>query len=165
MYKIPIWWRPVTTSKSSNPRRAQLVQAVIDRTGVDEAMIKKVVHAFYAKVREDTLIGPVFARALAGDWSAHLDKMCDFWSSVMLMSGRYKGNPMVAHMRLKAVRPSHFERWLELFRQTAAETCPPEAAVAFVMRADNIARSLQLAMFFRPDQHKTKPDTARERCE
>jgi hemoglobin len=57
---------------------------------------------------------------------------------------------MTAHMRLKTVQPAHFECWLLLFRETASEVCPPEVAVAFVSRADNIAQSLQLGMFFRP---------------
>ena len=142
-------------------RRAQIVQTIVDRTGVDEAMIRKVVRAFYAKVRQDTFIGPIFARAIGDTWDAHLDVMCDFWSSVILMSGRYKGNPMIAHMRLKAVRPAHFERWLALFRETTSEICPPETAEAFVSRADNIARSLQLGMFFRPGkQAEAKPQKA-----
>lgn len=131
-------------------RRAQIVQTIVDQTGVDEDMIRKVVHAFYGKVRQDAFIGPIFARAIGENWDPHLAKMCDFWSSVMLMSGRYKGNPMVAHMRLKSVRPDHFARWLELFRQTVREICPPEAAEAFVTRSENIARSLQLGMFYRP---------------
>jgi hemoglobin len=76
--------------------------------------------------------------------------MCDFWSSVMRMTGRYKGNPMIAHMRLKTVRPEHFERWLTLFRETACELCEPDVAALFVGRAENIAKSLQLGMFFKP---------------
>ena len=39
-----------------------------------------------------------------------------------------KGNPMLAHMRLKMVRPEHFERWLALFRETADDLCTPEVA-------------------------------------
>ena len=131
-------------------RRARISEAIADSTGIDEAMIRKLVHAFYAKVRTDSEIGPIFAKAIGSDWDVHLAKMCDFWSSVMLMSGRYKGNPMTTHMRLKTVRPEHFQRWLDLFRATALEECPPEAASAFVLRAENIARSLQLGMFFRP---------------
>jgi hemoglobin len=87
--------------------------------------------------------------------------MCDFWSSVMLTSGRYKGNPMTAHMRLKMVKPEHFERWLFLFRDTARALCAPEVADLFIARADNIARSLQLGMFYRPgepgQQEKFRP--------
>lgn len=124
--------------------------ASVGKTGVDEEMIQNVVHTFYAKVRQDPFIGPVFQGVIGDKWDLHLAKMCDFWSSVMLSSGRYKGNPMAAHMRLKIVRPAHFERWLLLFRETVLEVCPPEAAAAFVSRADNIAQSLQLGMFFRP---------------
>jgi len=108
------------------------------------------VHGFYFKVREDAEIGPIFNRVIGGDWDQHLAKMCDFWSSVMLLTGTYKGNPMVAHMRLKMVRPEHFERWLALFHETATELCDPEVATLFIGKAENIARSLQLGMFYRP---------------
>jgi len=129
---------------TDNPRR----QPVHPQIG--EAMIHDLVHAFYAKVRADAVLGPIFERAIGEDWDAHLAKMCDFWSSVMLLSGRYKGNPMLAHLRLKTVRPDHFTRWLELFRQTAHERCPAPIAELFIARAENIARSLEMGMFFRP---------------
>jgi hemoglobin len=113
-------------------------------------MIKTVVHQFYAKIRADEILGPIFDRVIGDHWDEHLAKMCDFWSSVMMMSGRYKGNPMVAHMRLKMVRPEHFDRWLGLFGETVDEVCPPAIAGIFRARAANIARSFQLGMFFRP---------------
>jgi hemoglobin len=117
---------------------------------IDEQTIRALVHAFYGRVRADDQIGPIFARVIGPDWDVHLAKMCDFWSSVMLLTGRYKGQPMVAHMRLKMIRPEHFARWLELFRQTANDLCTPQIAALFIARAENIARSLQLGMFFQP---------------
>ena len=129
---------------SDNPRRKPV------HAEIDEAMIHTLVHAFYGRIRADEVLGPIFARVIGEDWDPHLAKMCDFWSSVMQMSGRYKGNPMIAHMRLKMVRPEHFERWLALFGETADQICPPDIAAAFRGRAANIARSLQLGMFFRP---------------
>jgi hemoglobin len=129
---------------SENPRRQPV------HPEISEEMIRTLVHAFYGKIREDVVLGPIFARVIGSDWNPHLAKMCDFWSSVMLMSGRYKGNPMIAHMRLKMVRPEHFERWLNLFRETALEVCPPDIASLFRAKAGNIARSLQLGMFYRP---------------
>ena len=117
---------------------------------IDEQTIRSLVHAFYGRVRADAEIGPIFERVIGQDWDVHLAKMCDFWSSVMLLTGRYKGLPMVAHMRLKMVRPEHFARWLALFRQTANELCAPDIAALFIARAENIARSLQLGMFFQP---------------
>jgi hemoglobin len=129
---------------SKRPRRQSISAAI------DETVIRSLVHGFYAKVRNDAEIGPIFNRIIGQDWDQHLNKMCDFWSSVMLLTGNYKGNPMIAHMRLKMVRPEHFERWLALFRQTTAELCTPEVASLFVAKAENIARSLQLGMFYRP---------------
>jgi hemoglobin len=53
---------------------------------------------------------------------------------------------MAAHIRVGGIRPTHFARWLHLFRQTAAETCPPEVAAVFDAKAQNIARSLQMGI-------------------
>jgi hemoglobin len=147
----------VTDARS---RREQIVQKTVEETGVDEAMIHALVHTFYGKVRQDDFIGSIFARVIGDNWDSHLAKMCDFWSSVMLMSGRFKGNPMVAHMRIKTIQPQHFERWLELFRQTAVEVCTPEAATEFILRAENIARSLQMGLFFRPGAKADSGNTA-----
>src|SRR5215469_3495162 len=121
-----------------------------ENTEISEDTIRELVHAFYAKVRADDALGPIFARVIGADWDPHLEKMCAFWSSVMLTSGRYKGNPMLAHLRLKTVAPAHFDRWLALFRATAAELFSPMIAQAFIARAETIARSLKLGMFFRP---------------
>lgn len=119
-------------------------------------------NGFYAKVRQDAKLGPIFNEVIGDDWDHHLAKMRDFWSSVMLLTGRYKGQPMVAHMRLKMVRPEHFERWLELFRQTAAELCTLEIADLFIAKAEHIARSFQLGMFYRPSPvHRTSMEETR----
>ncbi|MFV0295915.1 MAG: group III truncated hemoglobin [Hyphomicrobiaceae bacterium] len=113
--------------------------------GVDEAMIHKLVHTFYARVRKDDLLGPIFNGAIE-DWDAHLAKLCDFWSSVVLMSGRYKGTPMQAHAFLPDISARHFVRWLELFSATAGEVCPEEAAALFVDRAHRIGKSLEMGI-------------------
>ncbi|MGH6890032.1 MAG: group III truncated hemoglobin [Rhizomicrobium sp.] len=138
------------TGNGMQQRRARIVQALVDETGIDEALIRKLVHAFYAKIRTDPRLGPIFELVIGSDWGPHLARMCDFWSSVMLMTGRYKGNPMLAHLRLDGITPDHFARWLALFRETAADICEPSAAEAFIARADNIAKSLELGMFYRP---------------
>jgi hemoglobin len=114
--------------------------------GVDEAMIHRLVHAFYAKVRRDPALGPIFNPVIGEHWDAHLAKLCDFWSSVVLMTGRFKGSPMSVHVGLPDIRPTHFARWLHLFGETADETCPPAAAALFRARAEMIAQSLQLGI-------------------
>ena len=114
--------------------------------GVTEAMIHDLVHAFYATVRTDPAIGPIFNRIIGDGWDAHLAKLCDFWSSVLLMTGRFKGAPMPAHIRIAEIRPTHFARWLHLFRQTAERLCPPGAAALFVAKSEMIAQSLQFGI-------------------
>jgi hemoglobin len=125
-------------------RRNLIVADIVERTGIDAAMIERLVRTFYDRARGDPLIGPIFARHVA-DWDAHIARMCDFWSSVALMSGRYHGQPMTAHLPLPIDTP-HFDRWLELFTATARNVCPPAAAALFIDRAYRIADSLELGI-------------------
>lgn len=116
---------------------------------VTEAQLSVLVDRFYAKVREDAVLGPIFNGAIA-DWPEHLEKLTAFWSSVMLTSGRYKGNPMAAHLKHReAIRPQMFDRWLELWRETAAQTLGEHGAANVTAKAERIAESLQLGMFFK----------------
>jgi hemoglobin len=133
------------TTPDSVAERRQLLAPGPD-AGVDEALIQRVVHAFYDRARADALLGPVFDRVIADDWDAHLAKLCDFWSSVLLMSGRFKGAPMVAHVRIEEIAPEHFQRWLALFRETVQAICPPPAAALFIARSELIAQSLQFGI-------------------
>ena len=125
-------------------RRERITAEMTERTGITEAMIERLVRAFYARVRIDAVLAPIFD-ARIGDWEPHLAQMCAFWSSVALMSGRYHGTPMVKHLPLP-VDADHFDRWLDLFEATAREICPPEAAAHFVERARRIAASLELGI-------------------
>jgi len=114
--------------------------------GIDEEGLQRLVARFYATVRADDRLGPIFERAI-DDWPHHLDKLAAFWSSVMLTSGRYKGSPMVAHLRHAAeLTPDLFERWLALWRTATEVEMPPEAAAALQETAGRIAQSLQLAL-------------------
>jgi hemoglobin len=79
------------------------------------------------------------------DWPAHLEKLCAFWSSVLLMTGRYKGTPMQAHAALPEIAPEYFARWLALFQATARDTCP-DAAGLLIDRSERIAQSLRLGI-------------------
>ena len=119
---------------------------------ITEDDIARLVPAFYARIREDAVLGPIFDGAI-GDWPHHLAKLEAFWSSVMLTSGRYKGQPMVAHVRHdQHMTRENFARWLALWRETSAELLAPEAAAAFQEKADRIAESLQLGVQFYRDR-------------
>lgn len=108
--------------------------------GIDDDMIRTLVDDFYVRVRVDPVIGPIFKSRIK-EWEPHLKTMRDFWSSIMLMSGKYKGKPIMAHMPL-GLRPTHFARWLHLFEQAAKDVCPPHAAQLVIDRAHRIAHSL-----------------------
>jgi hemoglobin len=116
---------------------------------VSEEDLQRLVDLFYARVREDDLLGPVFNGAV-GNWPEHLEKLGAFWSSVMLTSGRYKGSPIGAHMRhASSIEPEMFDRWLKLWRETARETLAEADAAAVIAKAERIAESLKLALYFR----------------
>lgn len=129
---------------SDEERRARIVQQMREQTGIDESMIEQLVHSFYARIREDALLGPIFNDRIH-DWGAHLQRMCAFWSSVVLSSGVYHGQPMRMHLPLP-VDAKHFDRWLELFEDTAQGLFSEQAAAIFIDRARRIAMSLELGI-------------------
>ncbi|WP_208112086.1 group III truncated hemoglobin [Zavarzinia compransoris] len=152
-------------SESAGERRCRLAPGAA--VGITEDMIDAQVRAFYAKVRIDPNLGPIFA-SVVDDWEPHLLRMIDFWSSVLLMSGRYKGNPVAKHSALD-LHAAHFAKWLCLFVETAGETCPAAAADLFRQKAEMIAESLQMsAAIARGDTSKpslrTIPPTEAARC-
>ena len=134
--------------------RPEMTAAIMAETGLDERVLRTLVHAFYDRVRADPLLSPVFAARIT-DWEPHLERMVAFWSSVALMSGRYHGRPVPAHTPLP-VGAAHFERWLALFRETAREVCTPAGAAHVIERAERIAQSLHMAV----QSAQAAPDTA-----
>lgn len=104
--------------------------------------IQTLVNNFYEKVQADELLAPVFSHV---NWPHHLPIMYDFWSSMLLGDQSYRGNPFQKHLPLP-IRPRHFERWLELFRQTVKENFSGEKADEVVLRAESIADVFQHRM-------------------
>ena len=116
---------------------------------LDQADLPRLLSRFYDRVRCDAELGPVFNDAIH-DWPEHLDRLEDFWSSVMLASGRYKGNPVVIHLiQAHRITPGMFDRWLELWEQTTGELLPDEVARTAQAKARRIAKSLQVAIRLR----------------
>lgn len=124
---------------------------------LDEAMIRAVVDAFYARARRDDVIGPVFNRVIPEEhWPAHLSLIADFWSSMLLGSGRYGGRPMPKHMAIPELDDAHFMRWLRLFRQTVEELCPPDIAALFIERSERIGNSFRMNIYMRRGEDITQ---------
>ena len=115
----------------------------------DRAAISTLVHAFYGDIRRDPILQPVFDSTIGGNWDMHLERMVDFWSSVMLSSGEFKGNVYGKHMALQGIEAEHFRRWLGLFEAHARRLFEPEVAEGFLVAARRIAASLQYGFFGR----------------
>ncbi len=118
---------------------------------INDQNIHTMVHSFYDKIRQDELLKDVFNNTIGDNWDPHLETMCRFWSSVLLTSGQYKGNPMVAHMRIEGVERHFFERWLELFLETNNSLFQKDIATQIQVKAERIAQSLMLGMFYKPE--------------
>ena len=117
---------------------------------VTEAGIAELVDTFYARIRTDPVLGPVFEGKIAPDaWPKHLATMKRFWSSVMLTSGAYSGNPVGVHRGVPGLERPMFAHWLALFGQTANDLFDAEPAAEFGAKAGRIAGSLELAVFHR----------------
>ncbi len=117
---------------------------------IDEAGIAVLVDTFYQRIRADAVLGPVFENKIAADkWPTHLATMKRFWSSVMLTTGAYSGNPVGVHRSVPNLERPMFAHWLALFASTAEDLFAPEPAADLAAKAKRIAFSLELAVFHR----------------
>lgn len=116
---------------------------------MDEVGLRQLVETFYGRIRKDEVLGPIFNDAV-DDWPHHFTQLTAFWTSVMMGSGRYKGQPVPAHAKHKSrIEPWMFDRWLGIWKDTTDELMEPGAAAALQDKAARIAESLKLALFFR----------------
>ncbi|MBV7518836.1 DUF1971 domain-containing protein [Ensifer sp. ENS12] len=125
---------------------------------ITEADIRMVVERFYGEVRVDQILNGAFAAIT--EWDDHLERMTAFWSSMMLSTGRYKGNPVAMHLiHLEHIRPEMFERWLALWEKVTSDALGPEVATEIQQRAARIAARLSAALFDaeRPDFKTLQP--------
>jgi len=111
--------------------------------------IELLVDSFYSKVVEDDLIGFFFKDIVKVDWEKHLPKMYSFWESILFGQMTYKGNPMAVHFPInqrEAMEKKHFERWLQLWRQTIEENFSGENASMAITKSVNIANLMAYKM-------------------
>lgn len=109
---------------------------------IDHAYIDRLVEQFYAKVRADVVLAPIFAARIA-DWTPHLARMKQFWAVILLGEGTFSGSPMTLHAAIPGIGEFHFRRWLALFEATLRELEGDPGATTLVgIRARSIADSL-----------------------
>jgi hemoglobin len=121
--------------------------------GLTEELIRKVIPAFYRKVRLDPVLGPVFAEAIGDEWDHHIERIIQFWlTATRLGSGYESRNFLPAHLRHARIHADQLPRWLELFRETTAEYCSREAATVLVDIAQRMAETIQVGLSRRQGQ-------------
>ena len=132
-------------------------RAEAEAVGVDADYISGFVERFYGKIRQDALLGPIFAERVT-DWDAHLGRMKGFWRSVLHASGEFAGNPMVRHIAIPGLEERHFAHWLTLFYATLREEEPTDEATrtvaerALAIMEAEIVRDMKLMGVTRVDQ-------------
>lgn len=121
--------------------------------GLTSAVIRDVVVAFYARVRKDDVLGPVFAEIVGEEWDSHLEKVAAFWRYTTQIDRTYNARDfMPAHVRHPQIQASLLPRWLLLFRQTAREVCTREAADHLIGIAERMAASIEMSLARRAER-------------
>lgn len=113
----------------------------------DRAAIERLVARFYADVRADALLGPVFEPLLHGRWDAHLVRMADFWCTALKIERGFRGDVHHKHMALAGITPAHLARWLHLWHADTDALMTPPVAVRLQDVALGIARVMHLGWF------------------
>lgn len=115
--------------------------------GITEADIRQLIPAFYAKVRRDAILGPVFEGIIGENWPTHIEIVCSFWLYVTRLDRHYDTrNFLPAHLRRPTIRAELLPRWLALFRDSACELCAPAQAEALIDIARRMADTLEISL-------------------
>lgn len=121
---------------------------------LDAESIATLVGRFYDAARADPVLGPSFTGVT--DWDEHFEVIECFWTSALLGTKGYKGNPFMAHVNLD-LTPESFTRWLALFKDAADAVLPPVYAEQAVAKANHMARSLTAGLFTIPGRKYQPP--------
>lgn len=129
-----------------------------DQSTFSDREMVALVTRFYDRARADPVLGPLFDDAIK-DWDGHIALVADFWSSTLLRTGRYRGNPFMAHATLP-LEPAHFDLWLGHFEAVAADCLPAALAEQAVAKARHMSRSIMAGLFTVPGHRFGAPRDA-----
>ncbi|CUH75634.1 Group 3 truncated hemoglobin ctb [Tritonibacter multivorans] len=112
------------------------------RFQITRSEISRVVERFYARVRADAVLGPVFG-AHVQNWPEHEEKIAAFWRNAILREPGYDGFPMREHLTRPDVKPEHFPIWLGLFHETLHAELTERQALQWGDLADKIGEGFR----------------------
>lgn len=140
---------PIERTREEVRQAREAKRAAAAALGVDEPYVSELVERFYAAIRKDDLLGPIFAERVES-WPEHLSRMKSFWRSILFNSGEFSGNPMVKHLVIPGLEEHHFAHWLTLFYATLRDLeGDPRASSLVGERARAIADSLLTGIMVR----------------
>ena len=113
---------------------------------ITEKSVGVLVERFYARVRSDAVLAPIFDKALAGRWDEHVATMRKFWCSALRVKRDYRGDMLAAHQKIGKLPRSLFPRWLEHFGKAVDEHFMEAPAEIIRDRALKTARNLESAL-------------------
>lgn len=118
---------------------------------VDRNDIALLVRTFYAKIRTDAVLGPIFNKIVI-DWEPHLELLTDFWETQLFLKRKYFGNPVTAHQEVDdkmqhTITPEHFGLWMNLWFATIDELFEGETAYIAKNRAQKMSTMLYLKIY------------------
>ena len=125
---------------SDIPESGAVPPPLFERIGGKEG-IARLLHYFYADVRQHEVLGPIF-NAKIHDWPAHLAKIGEFWARQTGGPSRYAGGFGAAHLRL-GIQPEHFEHWLTLWDWNCRRHLPPTQAEEMSAIAHRLGSNLK----------------------
>ncbi len=118
--------------------------------------IRLLVISFYAKIRKDAVLGPIF-NGIITDWEHHFGLLTDFWETQLFLKRKYFGNPVTAHQAVDdkvrhTITPEHFGLWMNLWFATIDELFEGETAYIAKNRAQKMSTMLYLKIY----EHRSK---------
>jgi hemoglobin len=96
---------------------------------------------FYADVRQDPLISPIF-NAQIKDWKHHLEVIASFWETIIGGPSTYARPMPMKHLTLR-LREEDFERWLFLWQANCRAQLSSDVAKEMIDLANHIAHRLR----------------------
>lgn len=121
---------------------------------LNPAHIRLLVENFYDDVRADERLSIIFNAKIGDHWDAHIDRLVDFWCTVMLATNQYRGNVFGTHMAIGGgIDRDHFVRWLALFDKNTSALFDEAICEEFMKVARRIGASLQYGLLGEMPQH------------